>query len=421
MNILVLGGGGREHAICWAVRKSRKCRSLFCIPGNAGISEIAVCKNLDLNEKNELIKFCKKQEIDLVIIGPEQFLEDGLSDYIRSKGIPVFGPSKKASKLESSKSFAKRFLIKNKINTAKYKEFKSFNSAVHYVSVTKYPIVIKADGLAAGKGVIICRKNREAINGLDEIIKKKKFGSAGKKVIIEEYLSGFEVSYFAFFDKNGFAKLGYALDHKRAFNNDEGPNTGGMGCFSPTRKMTKKIQNQIEKKILIPTSLGLKKDKLVYRGILFFGLMITSQGPFVIEYNVRFGDPECQTLLRNLQTDILKIIDYNLKDRLSDLTIRNKKQSVVCVVVASKGYPGNYKKNKVISNLSKAQSIKGVEIFHAGTALKKEKVISSGGRVLAVTAQGNSIAHARKIAYKAVEAIGWKEGFFRNDIGQKNV
>ena len=185
--------------------------------------------------------------------------------------------------------------------------------------------------------------------------------------------------------------------------------------------MTKKIQNQIEKKILIPTSLGLKKDKLVYRGILFFGLMITSQGPFVIEYNVRFGDPECQTLLRNLQTDILKIIDHNLKDKLSDLTIRNKKQSVVCVVVASKGYPGNYKKNKVISNLLKAQSIKGVEIFHAGTALKKEKVISSGGRVLAVTAQGNSIAHARKIAYKAVEAIGWKEGFFRNDIGQKNV
>ncbi len=421
MNILVLGGGGREHAICWAVRKSSKCSSLFCIPGNAGISEIAVCINLDLTKKNELLRFCKKRKIDLVIIGPEQFLEEGLSDYLTSKGIRVFGPSKKASMLESSKSFAKRFLIKNKINTAKYKEFKSFNSAFRYVSTIKYPIVIKADGLAAGKGVIICRTKREAINGLDEIMKKKKFGSAGKKVIIEEYLSGFEVSYFAFFDKNGFAKLGYALDHKRAFNDDKGPNTGGMGCFSPTKKMTKKIQNQIEKKILIPTLSGLKKDKLVYRGILFFGLMITPQGPYVIEYNTRFGDPECQTLLRNLKTDILKIIDYNLKDKLSELTIRNKKQSVVCVVVASKGYPGNYKKNKIISNISKAQSIKGVEIFHAGTTFKKNKVVSSGGRVLAVTAQANSIVHARKIAYKALALIAWKQGFFRNDIGQKNI
>ena len=421
MNILVLGGGGREHAICWAVKKSSKCSSLFCIPGNAGISKIAICKNLDLNKKKELIKFCKKEKIDLVIIGPEQFLENGLSDYLRSKGILVFGPSKKASMLESSKSFAKKFLTKNKINTAKYKEFKSFDSAINYLSVTKYPIVIKADGLAAGKGVIICKTKNEAISALDIIMKKKKFGCAGKKVIIEEYLSGFEVSYFAFFDKNGFAKLGYALDHKRAFNNDKGPNTGGMGCFSPTKKMTKKIQNQIEKKILIPTLLGLKEDKLVYRGILFFGLMITSKGPFVIEYNVRFGDPECQTLIRNLQTDILKIIDYNLKDKLSDLTIRNKKQSVVCIVVASKGYPGSFKKNKIIKNISKAQSVKGIEIFHAGTSLKKNKIISSGGRVLAVTAQADSIVQARKIAYKAVAIIDWKGGFFRNDIGQKNI
>ncbi len=421
MNILVLGGGGREHAICWAVKKSSKCKSLFCIPGNAGISEIANCKNLDLNKKNELIRFCKEEKIDLVIIGPEQFLEEGLSDYIRSKGIRVFGPSKKASMLETSKAFAKRFLTKNKIKTAKYREFKTFDSALEYLSTTKYPIVIKADGLAAGKGVIICKTKNEAISGLNIIMKKKKFGSAGKKVIIEEYLSGFEVSYFAFFDKNSFTKLGYALDHKRAFNNDKGPNTGGMGCFSPTKKMTKDIENQIEKKILIPTSIGLKKDNLIYRGILFFGLMITPKGPYVIEYNVRFGDPECQTLLRNLQTDILKIIDYNLKDKLSDITIRNKKQSVVCVVVASKGYPGNYRKNKILKNISKAQSIKGVVVFHAGTSLEKNKIISSGGRVLSVTAQANSIINARKIAYKAIALIDWKEGFFREDIGQKNI
>ncbi len=421
MNILVLGSGAREHSICWAVKKSKKCKLLYCIPGNAGISEIAICKKIDLEKKSNLTKFCKEQNIDLVIIGPEQYLENGLSDYLRSNDINVFGPSRKASRLESSKSFAKKFLQKNCINTAKYKEFKSYAIAMEYVSSAKYPIVIKADGLASGKGVIICNKKKQAQETLDLIFKKKKFGSAGNKIIIEEYLNGFEVSYFAFFDKNGFAKLGYALDHKRAYDNDLGPNTGGMGAFCPSKMLTRKIEKEIEEKILVPTFNGLRKEKFIYRGILFFGLMITNTGPFVIEYNVRFGDPECQVLLRNLQTDFLEIIELNLKDKLRNFRIRNDKKSVICVVLASKGYPENFKKDKVLNNLCKAKSLKGVEIFHAGTSLKKNKILSSGGRVLSVTAKADSISSARKLAYKALSIISWKEGFFRKDIGKKNL
>ncbi len=420
MNILVLGGGGREHSICWAVKKSQNCKSLYCVPGNAGISEIAKCENIDLNKKINLLNFCIEKKIKLVIIGPEQYLENGISDYLRSKNIPVFGPSKKASRLESSKSFAKKFLVNNKINTAEYQEFESYESAKKYISSIKYPIVIKADGLASGKGVLICNNIDEAKNGLDLIMKEKKFGAAGKKVIIEEFLSGFEISYFAFFDKNGFSKLGYALDHKRAFDNDRGPNTGGMGCFFPTKKMTKEIEDQIEKKILIPTSLGLKKEKLIYRGVLFFGLMITKDGPFVIEYNVRFGDPECQILLKSLKTDFLKVVDYNLRDNLSNLKIRNKKKSFVCIVLASKGYPGVFKKNKIIKNISRAKSLKGIEIYHSGTSFKNNDIVSSGGRVLSITAESESIDSARKLAYKALKIIKWKDGYYRKDIGLKN-
>ena len=420
MNILVIGSGAREHSICWAVKKSKKCKSLYCIPGNAGIAEIAVCKRIDLKKKHNLKTFCKEQNIDLVIIGPEQYLENGLSDYLRSYKINVFGPTRKASKLECSKSFAKRFLFKNNINTAKYKGFRSYELAMKYVSSLKYPIVIKADGLASGKGVIICDKKKQAEETLDLIFKKKKFGPAGNKIIIEEYLKGFEISYFVFIDKNGFSKLGYALDHKRAYDNDTGPNTGGMGSFFPSKMLTKKIEKEIDDKIIIPTFRGLKKENFIYRGILFFGLMITKDGPFVIEYNVRFGDPECQVLLRNLKTDFLKILDLNLNDNLRNFKIKNDNKSVICVVLASKGYPGNFDKNKVLNNISEAKYLKGVEIFHAGTALRKNKIVSSGGRVLSITAKANSIYSARKLAYKALSIISWKYGFYRKDIGQKN-
>ncbi len=421
MNILVLGGGAREHSICYAVKKSKKCNNLFCIPGNAGISEVAICKKIDLKKKKEIFNFCKKNRINLVIIGPEQYLEDGVSDYLKSKQISVFGPSKKASKLETSKSFAKKFLIRNKINTAKYKEFKSYVSARKYISSIEFPIVIKADGLASGKGVMICKNEPEAENALSIIMKKKKFGLAGNKIIIEEFLTGFEVSYFAFFDKNSFIKLGYALDHKRAYDDDKGPNTGGMGCFFPSKKMTKEIEEEIFKKILLPTSLGLKNEKLIYRGILFFGLMITKEGPYVIEYNVRFGDPECQILLRNLKTDLLTIMESNLQDKLSNINIKTDNKAVICVVLASNGYPGNFKKNKILKNLNKVKSLKGIKIFHAATSIKNGNIVSSGGRVLSITSKAKSINSARKMAYEALNKIGWEGGFFRNDIGLKNT
>ncbi len=421
MNILIIGNGAREHSICWAIKKSKKCKKVFCIPGNAGIREIATCKIIDLSNKKELLNFCTREGIDLVIIGPEQYLENGLSDYLNSKNIKVFGPTKKAAKLETSKSFAKRFLSKNKINTAKYKEFRSYDSAKKFLATVTFPIVLKADGLAVGKGVLICNTKVDGEKGIKLLMKTKKFGKAGEKIIIEEFLEGFEISYFAFFDKQNFIKLGYALDHKKAYDNDKGPNTGGMGCFLPSKKVTKKIEAEIFNKILIPTAKGLIKENLIYRGILFFGLMITNNGPYVIEYNVRFGDPECQILLRNLKTDLLEIIESNVNDKLSTVKIENYNDSVVCIVLASKGYPGKFKKNQIIKNISKAQKIKGVEIFHAGTSFKDGKVLSSGGRVLSITSKAKTIKVAREKAYKAVSQISWPGGFYRNDIGLKNT
>lgn len=421
MNILVIGSGGREHSICWSVKKSKMCKSLYCIPGNAGISEIAECKKIDPNKKKELLEFCKLKKVNLVIIGPEQYLENGLSDYLEHKNIKVFGPSKKAAKLESSKSFAKKFLTKYKINTAKYKEFSSYNSALKFISDTNFPIVIKADGLASGKGVLICKNKNEAEKGINKMMREKKFGKAGEKIVIEEFLTGFEISYFAFFDKNGFKKLGYALDHKKAYDYDKGPNTGGMGCFLPSNRITRKIEKEIDKKILNPTSLGFKKEELLYRGILFFGLMITNKGPFVIEYNVRFGDPECQILLRNLKTDFLKIIYLNTQDKLSKITIRNEKKSIVCVVLVSSGYPENFIIDKKIKNIEAARSIKGIEIFHSGTTFREGHFRSSGGRVLSITSKADCMKEARRLAYKALKKINWSDGFYRKDIGLRNT
>ena len=406
MNILVIGEGAREHSICWAIKKSENCGKLFCVPGNAGISKIAACYFIDLKNKKKLLNFCVEKNISLVIIGPEKFLEQGLSDYLASKNINVFGPSKKAAKLETSKIFAKKFLKRNNIKTARFKEFRSLELAKKFLLSVSYPIVIKADGLASGKGVIICNNQSEAENGLTLLMKKKKFGDAGRQVIIEEHLQGFEISYFVFFDKNSFLKLGYALDHKRAFDNDKGPNTGGMGCITPTHKISKKIDKQIIDEIVKPTFEGLKNQKILYRGILFFGLMITKNGPYVIEYNARFGDPECQVLLRNLKTDFLKVILYNLQDNLSKLKIKNEKHASICVVLASKGYPNNYKKGVMIKNLDKAQELNGIEIFHAGTSILNNKIISSGGRVLSVTSKAENIKKAREIAYKALKIIG---------------
>ena len=418
MNILVIGNGAREHSLCWALNKSNIKKRIFCIPGNAGIQEVVDSFNIEINKK-KILQFCKNKNISLVVIGPEQFLEEGFSDFLTNRGILVFGPSKKASKLEYSKSFAKNFLKKHKIPSANFREFSSYTKAEKYLRDIKFPIVIKADGLAAGKGVIICNDLSEAKKGLKEIMISKKFGKAGKKILIEEFLQGFEVSYFVLFDKNSFSVLNYALDHKRAFDFNKGPNTGGMGAFTPSKKVDKNLKKIISDRIVKKTFEGLKKDKIVYRGVLFIGLMITKDGPYVIEFNVRFGDPECQVLMRNLDTDILKIVKAVANDKLSNIKIKNKKLSTICVVIASMGYPNTYKVNKQIKNLNEAQKIKNIEIFHAGTKNLKNKILSSGGRVLSITAQAKDLKSARKIAYSAIKKINWRYGFFRKDIGKK--
>ena len=420
MNILVLGSGAREHSICWAVKKSKTCDKLFCSPGNAGIQKIAECKFINLKKRIKILNFCEKNSIDLVIIGPEEYLADGVSDYLQNKGIKTFGPVKKAAKLETSKSFAKSFLFKNKILTPKYRKFTVVNKALNYLNSIIFPIVIKADGLAAGKGVIICKSLNEAEQTIKLMMEKKKFGDAGKKIIIEEFIDGFEISYFSFFDKKTFLPLGYALDHKRAFDNDLGPNTGGMGCFTPSKKVSKNLEKKIIKNIIEKTFLGFKKESFTYRGILFFGLIIKNNEPYVIEYNVRFGDPECQTLLRKLNTDFLEIITSITKDELGKIKITNSRKSVICVVLASKGYPESYNKEILIPNLQKIKDNEKTIIFHAGTKTLSSNFFSNGGRVLSVTSTGKNIEEARKSAYKVLKKLNWKDGFYRKDIGLKN-
>lgn len=420
MNILVIGSGGREHALCWKIKQSVYCKNLFCMPGNGGISELAECIKIDPLKKNEVYKFCKKNNIDLVVIGPELYLEDGLSDYLLNKKISVFGPSMRASKLESSKVFSKNFLEKNKVPTAKFKTFESFNEIKSYISISSGPFVIKADGLASGKGVLISNSKDEAIKNSYEILINEKFGAAGKKIVLEEYLEGFEISYFIFLDKNTYHIIDYALDHKKLKDGDIGLNTGGMGAFSPSNKVTEELKIRINKEIIIPTINGLKKENIIYRGVLFIGLIITSTGPKVIEYNVRFGDPECQVIMRRYNSDLLLDIANLTNDNLNKSIIKVKNDYCVCVVLTADGYPIKYKKDSLIENIKDAENISDIKIFHSGTRKDNNKFFSNGGRVLSITAMNKSKDIARRKVYKALKTINWLDGYYRKDIGKKN-
>ena len=419
MNIALIGSGGREHALCQKIHESKLSKKIICIPGNAGTAKIA--KNIDLDFLNfrRLLKIIKFNKIDLVIVGPEEPLVKGLVDFLTKHKIKVFGPNKYAAKLEGSKAFMKSICKKNKIPTAAFKICKNKKDVNNFIKNSNFPLVVKADGLAAGKGVTICKNKKQILSVSNEIFKGK-FKSS-KKLVLEEFLEGEEASYFLIVDKKSFKFFGSAQDHKRVGEKDVGPNTGGMGAYSPAPIINKNLEKKIIKKIVNPTLLALKKKKKPYTGFLYVGLMIKNNEPYLIEYNVRMGDPECQVIIPRLSTDILKIFNNASIDKLNKINIEWKKLKCMTIVLCSKGYPGKYKKNKRIKNLDKLNYKKNSFIFHAGTKLVDNELFSNGGRVLNVTSTGKVFKNIRKNILKIIRKINWKNGFFRKDIGWRVI
>ncbi len=418
MKVLVLGSGGREHALCWAISKSPLCKKLFCIPGNAGIKSVAECVNIKINNFNSIKKFIKKKKINFVIVGPEEPIVNGIVDKLNKLKIKVFGPNKKASILESSKSFAKDFCKRNNIPTADYKKFKNYKDAVNYTQNINYPIVIKASGLAGGKGVFIIKSKFEAKKTLGDLMIKKKLGMSGKEVVIEDYLVGEEISCLALVDGKNYNPLLLSQDHKRIYENDKGPNTGGMGAYCPLPYLKRNIQNKINKEIIEPTIKAMNKEKRPFSGVLYAGLMLVKGKIYLIEYNVRFGDPECQPLIFLLKSDLLKILNNCVNKKLNKTKIKWKKEYAISIVMVNKGYPGKFKKNSIIKNLNLINDYETTKIFHSGTDLDNQNnIIATGGRVLAVTSRDKNFSNAKKKAYEVVKKIKWKNSFFRKDIG----
>ncbi|MGG2468945.1 phosphoribosylamine--glycine ligase [Paraclostridium bifermentans] len=415
MKILVVGSGGREHAICYSLLKGKKVNEIYCAPGNAGISEIAQCLSIKDNDIDNLYKFAKENKIDLTIVGPEVPLVDGIVDKFEKENLRIFGPNKKCSMLEGSKAFSKEFMIKHDIPTAKYKEYMDLDEAINEIDSFGYPVVIKADGLAAGKGVVIAKDKEEGIKALREMMSNKKFGIAGEKIVIEEFLKGIETSILAFVDNNTIVPMESAKDHKKVYNNEEGPNTGGMGTFSPSNIYDEQLSHIVKKEVLDKTLKGFKDDNLNYKGILFIGLMITEDGPKVLEYNVRFGDPETQSVLLRLETDLIEIIEAILENRLNEIHIKYDEKNAVCVMLTSGGYPESYEKGKVIIGLDKVDE--DIVIFHSGTKIINNKLVTNGGRVIGISAKGNSLEEASKKVYENIKKIKFEGMHYRTDIG----
>lgn len=420
MNILVIGSGGREHALTWAAKQSSHCDSIYCAPGNGGMEAIATCIDLNTSDHDAVKAFCTEKNIGFVIIGPEQPLVEGLADSLRAAGIKCFGPSAKAAQLEGSKGFTKDLCAKYNIPTAAYGRFNSADAAKAFVSEKGAPIVIKADGLAAGKGVIIVETVTDAHSAIDEMFDGL-FGSAGAEVVVEEFLVGEEASFFALTDGENIVPLISAQDHKRVGDGDEGPNTGGMGAYSPAPVMDEAMIVRTIKEIIEPTVKGMAAEGTPYSGVLYAGLMITEKGPELIEYNARFGDPECQVLMLRLKSDLIEAMLAIEEGTLADHKPEWHDNVALTVVMASKGYPGSYEKGTIINNIDAANAMDDVLVFHAGTALKDGQLLATGGRVLNVTASGKSVAEAQAKAYAAVKTIQWDNGFYRSDIGWRAV
>jgi len=416
VDILVVGSGGREHAICWALAKSSRKPKIYCAPGNAGIAQIAECVDVLADDIPGLVEWVERNEPKLVVIGPEVPLSLGLADELTKRKFLVFGPVKAGAELEASKTFTKKLLVDNHIPTAKAAAFTNYKKALAYIRQEGAPIVVKADGLAAGKGVTVCETLAQAEQALKEAMKKKIFGKAGSRVLIEECLTGEEASVLAFVDGETIVPMVSAQDHKRVFDGDQGPNTGGMGAYSPAPVVTKKMDKEILETILKPTVEALHRMGITYRGVLYAGLMISAEGPKVIEFNCRFGDPETQVVLPRLKTDFVNVCMAVAQGKLSHLKIEWDDRPTASVVMAAKGYPGSYPKGQVITGLEKAEQSPDSMVFHAGTALKNGEVTTNGGRVLCVTGIGATIEKAVQRAYKTLGLIHFEGAHFRKDI-----
>ena len=416
MNILLIGSGGREHALAWKMAASTELTKLWCAPGNAGIAREAECIALDVADHAAVVTFCKANKVDLVVVGPEAPLAAGLVDDLASAGIKAFGPSKAASQLESSKGFTKDLCKANNIPTAAYERFKDAAAAKAYVRENGAPIVVKADGLAAGKGVVVAMTLNEAEEAIDAL-----FRTQGAECVVEEFMEGEEASFFVLCDGEHALPLATAQDHKRAYDGDKGPNTGGMGAYSPAPVMTDAMVARTMDEIIRPTLAAMKAKGMPYKGVLFAGLMMTAEGPKLIEYNVRFGDPETQVLMVRLMSDLVPALMAAVDGELHHFDLRWYPQSALTVVMAANGYPGDYAKGSVIAGLDEAGSIEGVEIFHAGTMSDGARILANGGRVLNVTAMGENVGQAQRRAYQAVDKIQWPDGFCRRDIGWQAI
>jgi phosphoribosylamine--glycine ligase len=420
MNILLLGSGGREHALAWKIAASPLLTKLWCAPGNAGIAREAECIGLDVADHPAVIEFCRRNTVDLVVVGPETPLAAGIVDDLTSAGIKAFGPSKLAAQLEGSKGFTKDLCSEFNIPTGAYRRFGNAADALAYVRAQGAPIVVKADGLAAGKGVVVAQTLDEAEAAIAMMFEGA-FGSAGAEVVIEEFLSGREISFFALCDGETAIPLATAQDHKRVFDHDQGANTGGMGAYSPTPFVTPEIHDQIMARIIGPTVAGMKQRGTPFRGILYAGVMLTEQGPKLFEYNVRFGDPETQVLMLRMMSDIVPAFLASCDGQLKNFDIRWFPEPALTVVMAAKGYPGDYARGTRIDGLDDASRIEGVEIFHAGTVAKDGAILANGGRVLNVCASGKTVSEAQARAYQAVDRIQWPDGFCRRDIAWQAV
>ena len=418
MKVLIVGSGGREHVIAWKVSKSSKVDKIYCAPGNAGISQIEECVNIGAMESDKLVAFAKEKEIDLTIIGMDDPLVGGVVDEFEKAGLRVFGPRKNAAILEGSKAFSKDLMKKYNIPTASYETFNSPEEASKYLETSKYPIVLKADGLALGKGVLICNTKEEALEGVKELMLDKKFGSSGDTIVVEEFMTGREVSVLSFVDGKNIKIMTSAQDHKRAMDGDKGLNTGGMGTFSPSPFYTAEVDEFCKKYVYQATVDAMAKEGREFKGVIFFGLMLTSEGPKVLEYNARFGDPEAQVVLPRMKNDIIDVFNACVDGTLDKIDLQFEDNAAVCVVLASEGYPVKYEKGLEISGLDKFEGSDEYFAFHAGTKLQDGKFVTNGGRVLGITAKGKDLVTARKNAYEATKWVEFDNKYMRNDIGK---